>query len=199
MPSIRPWCRLRRRAGISTRRSCSIRTRTAPGALLHVLAQEMEHLRKDFEAKLARDAFKEGQIDKLHTEVQSYKTGLLLKIQRPYIMGLVQLHDGLGRLMEHMGNSPEKQYTMEEAVSLLRGFQEDVELLMEQNAIRPFHEQGEVFVPARQTSLQTVPASAPDEVGHIARRVRPGFEQEEIVVQKERVCVYGPPAGPPRH
>ncbi len=183
---------LRRRIGASLRRARPVRPCTRLEAAVRSLARETEELRTAVETGQARERFLERQIDKLHAEVQAHKTGLLQKLQRPYVMGLVQLHDGLGRVAEHLNAVPDKVYSADEAAALLTGFQEDVELLLEQNAVRMFREPGEIFVPARQTSLQTVPTQDPADIGRIARKVRPGFETEETVVRKELVCVYGP-------
>ncbi len=183
---------LRRRTGSLLRRIRPVRSCTNLEAAVHSLMKKTEELCTAVENGQTRERFLEQQIDKLHAEVQVHKTGLLQKLQRPYVMGLVQLHDGLGRVAEHLRAASDKTYTTDEAATLLTGFQEDVELLLEQNSVRLFREPGDAFVPARQTSLQTVPASTPSDIGRIARKLRPGFELEETVVRKELVCVYGP-------
>ena len=147
-------------------------------------------LERRFEETFARDTVREQHLTKLHDEVQEYKRGLLHNVQRPYLMGLIQLHDGLGRTVEHLLAHAERTFSAHEAAELLHDFRDDLELLMQHNALEPFQEPGSTFAPARQTSLKTVPTDDPALAGQVAARLRPGFEQQGHVVQKERVTVY---------
>ena len=45
-----------------------------------------------FNQKLAFDTFKEKQIDRLHEELQGYKSDLLLKATQPLIAAIIKLH-----------------------------------------------------------------------------------------------------------
>lgn len=147
-------------------------------------------LERRFEETFARDTVREQLFTKLHDEVQEHKRGLLLALQRPYIMGLVQLHDAVGRTVEHVLAKGEQVFSAQEAAQLLQDFQDDVELLMQHNAIEAFQEPGTAFAPARQTSLKIVPTEDPELAGQVASRLRPGFAQQDVIVQKERVTVY---------
>lgn len=147
-------------------------------------------LERRFEETFARDTVREQLFTKLHDEVQEHKRGLLLALQRPYIMGLVQLHDALGRTVEHVLGKSGQTFSAEEAAQLLQDFRDDVELLMQHNAIEAFQEPGTAFAPARQTSLKTIPTDDPALAGQVASRLRPGFAQQDVIVQKERVTVY---------
>lgn len=154
------------------------------------LLERLDALAQAFEDAFAHNTFKEVHITKLHDELQQYKSGLLNTVQRPYITALIQMHDALGRSIEHLGTTPERVYSTAEAAQLLQDFRDDVELALEHNAIEPFHEPGDVFVPTRQTSLKTRPTDQAHHAGQVAARLRPGFEQQGCVVQKERVIVY---------
>ena len=62
--------------------------------------------------------------------------------------------------------------------------------VLERNGVRPFEASGEDFDPQRQTAARRVETADPEQVGRIADRIRPGFKQGTVVLQKERVAVY---------
>lgn len=149
-----------------------------------------------FESRLAYDHHKDQQIDRLHDELQEHKKDLLARTSRPWIHGLIRLHDDLGRTTDALGEKPPEELTTERFFKTLAGFGEDLVLLLERNGVHPFEAPGEDFDPRRQTTVHRVETDDPERVGRIAARVRPGFEQGTAVVQKERVAVYvaAPPA-----
>ncbi len=143
-----------------------------------------------FEDKLAYDEAKERQITRLHEELQGYKSDLIAKTKQPLIQGLVRLHDDLGRVVESLRKRPAEELTPDRFFRSLRGFEDDVELLLAQHGVEPYEMSGEAFEPQRQTALRTQPTEDPARAGTIAARLRPGFEQGDTVLQKERVAVY---------
>jgi len=153
-------------------------------------------LHDSFEEKLAFDRFKEGQITRLHEELQSYKSDLIGRLQQPFIRGLVRLHDDLGKTVAALTRRPSEEQTPQRFFNALDGFAEDLELLLGQHGIEGFENPGESFDPRRQTALRTEPTRDPAKVGTVAGRLRPGFEQGEKLLQKERVAVYALDAVP---
>ncbi len=158
--------------------------------LRQLLEESSGTLLRAFEDKLAFDSSKDKQIDALHDELQKHKRGLLAKMIRPLLVGLVRLHDDLGRMVEDLRREPPEELTPERFYDVLEGFQDDVEIVLEENGVSIFLEPGERFEPRRQTSRRTVESDDEQRIGTIARRVRPGFEQDETLLQKERVDVY---------
>lgn len=158
--------------------------------LRQYVGESSRALRKAFADKLALDRHKEQQIDALHAELQEHKRGLLARATRPLLSGLVRLHDSLGRMAEDLRQEPSEELTPERFFGILEGFQDDVEIVLDDSGVSLFLEPCERFEPRRQTSRRTVETDDENRVGTIAHRVRPGFEQEETVLQKERVDVY---------
>jgi molecular chaperone GrpE len=154
------------------------------------LASGLASLLEAFESKLAYDGHKNQQIDRLHDELQEHKKDLLARTTRPWIHGLIRLHDDLGRTTDALGEKPPEELTTERFFKTLAGFGDDLVLLLERNGVHPFEAPGEDFDPRRQTTVRRVETDEPERVGRIAERVRPGFEQGAVVVQKERVAVY---------
>ncbi len=159
-------------------------------ALGHRVEKGSQTLLKAFEDKMAFDRHKEQQIDALHDELQEHKRDLLARATRPLLSGLVRLHDSLGRMVEDLRHESPEELTPERFFGILEGFQDDVEIVLEDNGVSLFLEPCERFEPRRQTSRRTVETDDEDRVGRIAHRARPGFEQEETLLQKERVDVY---------
>jgi molecular chaperone GrpE len=145
--------------------------------------------------QLALDHFREQQIDRLHQELQGYKTDLLRRAIRPLLLGLIRLHDNLGKVQDSLRQVPPAELRPERITGFLDGFRGDLELLLEEHEVLRFETAGERFDPHRQTAARTVPAADPGSVGHVAERLRPGFAQGEAMLQKERVAVYVAAAG----
>jgi len=161
-------------------------------------ALHLERLGEDLDRGLAeirtalerRIAHKDDQIDRLHRELQGYKTQMIERIKEPLLQGLVRLHDDLGKVVGSLRELPAEELTPRRVFSTFEGFEDDIELLLGQHGLERFEAPGEVFDPRRQTALRTEPAPEPERVGHLAARLRPGFEQGETLFQKERVAVY---------
>jgi|SRR6185295_5605892 len=154
------------------------------------VAAGLAELLQEIREKAAIDRFREEQIDRLHAELQTYKNDLVSKQARLLIQGIVRLHDDLGRSVTTLRQKPPEELTPETLFRQLADFQEDIELLLGQHGVERFEAPGEEFDPRRQTVTRTVPTEDPGRVGRISERVRPGFEQGETIVQKERVAVY---------
>lgn len=159
-------------------------------ALLRKLDEGFAGLERAFENKLAYDAHKEQQIDALHRELQEHKRGLLGRAVRPLLTGMVRLHDNLGRKADEWRDFDSAEPTFEQGARALEEFQDDLEIVLEENGVDLFRVPSERFEPRRQTAIRTLETSDPEKVGRIARRLRPGFERDGQLVQKERVEVW---------
>jgi molecular chaperone GrpE (heat shock protein) len=146
-------------------------------------------IRGDFEDKLAYDASKQLQVDRLHSELQEARQDQIKRATHPYIQGVIQLYDILDRQIRALKKKPEK-LTPERYFSLLEDLQEDIVVLLERYGVVAFQETGETFNPRRQSAHKKVPAANDEIVGSIVESIRPGFEQGEEILIKERVSVY---------
>ena len=108
---------------------------------------------------------------------------------------MIRLHDNLGKVAASLRQKPAEELTPERFFKLLEGFQDDVEMLLDQHGVEKFEAGGEEFDPRRQTASFNVPTGDPARVGRIAERLRPGFEQGEALLQKERVAVFAATSG----
>lgn len=159
-------------------------------ALETQLEKGMQALETAFADRLSYDSTKDIHIARLHDELQQYKNDLLMKTARPYITGLVRLHDDLGKTVDSLQVAEDGAIARDRCCDIIRGFQDDIELLLEDNGLLSYREPGDKFDPKRQTCVRTVPSTDPELVGRVVKRLRMGVERDGIVIQKERVTVY---------
>jgi molecular chaperone GrpE len=143
-----------------------------------------------FDRKLAFDAGKEKQIDRLHEELQGYRADLVTKAIRPVLQSLIRLHDSFGKILEALDHEDREQLTPERLIGLMRGFREDVELTLEENGVNAFESETETFDPRRQRAMRRTETTEPERFGKVAARLLPGFAQGDTLIEKERVAVY---------
>ena len=150
----------------------------------------------EFRGKLAYDATKQEQVDRLHAELQGHRADLVGKAVKPLLLGLVRLHDDVGKVLGALREKPEADLTPALLLRHIAEIQDDVALLLGQHGAETFTVMGDAFDPRRQTAARMVPTDDAARVGGVAARVRPGFEIGDAVLQKERVAVYtaAPPA-----
>jgi len=163
---------------------------SALGQLQETVTAGLADLLQQLRDKLTYDRFKEEQIARLHEELQAYKSDLVAKPVRQLVQGLIRMHDDLGKMAAALRQKPAEELTPERFFQQFADFQDDLELLLGQNGVERFQAPGDVFDPRRQTSIRMVPIDDPTRVGRIVERLRPGFEQGETLLQKERVAVY---------
>ena len=145
---------------------------------------------KELGAKWALDKFKEDLITRLHEELQAYKTDLVYQSARQLLLGLIRLHDDLGKTMALLKRRPVEELTPERFFQEFSAFQDDIELLLGQHGVESFTVVEEEFDPLRQAALRTLPTSEPGKIGSVSERLRPGFERGGTLLQKERVAVF---------
>lgn len=143
-----------------------------------------------FESKLAYDASKQLQIDRLHEELQQHRSDLAARAARPLVHGIIRLHDDIGKLLSALQGKPIDELSPERFFALLEGLQEDVEILLGQNGVAAYRDPVGPFDPTRQRVLRKIRTSDEALAGIVAESIRPGFEQGTEIIEKERVAIY---------
>lgn len=164
------------------------------GALgVSTVSTEIKHavatLLAAFNDKILYDAGKDRQIERLHAELQDCRGDAIGKLVRPVFLRVIRLHSDLSRIIETVRQSDEL-LPPEKAARALGSFREDIEDLLADYGVSAFREADETFSPRRQTAVATVATDDPDLKGRIAERLRPGFEQGNLLLEKERVTVF---------
>jgi len=150
----------------------------------------LDALKLLFEREQRAEAARERVVDRLHAELQEYKQDLLLKVQRPIFIDLIQLHDDIGKMIEaHAAEDAEAQRK-----GMLRGVLESIQTAIEdilyRQGVEPFVREGNDFDPRRQRAVATVPTDDPGASKTVAARLRRGFQAADKVIRPEIVTVY---------
>ncbi|WGJ16512.1 nucleotide exchange factor GrpE [Methylocapsa sp. D3K7] len=144
-----------------------------------------------FNQKLAFDNFKEKQIDRLHEELQGYKSDLLLKAAQPLIAAMIKLHAGAGRLIIGISQEDPTKLTAERIIGFFDNFRDEIADILAARGVEMFLTAvGEQFDVRRQSSVGTVETSNLALAGRVAETAQPGFELGSTVLSKEKVKIY---------
>lgn len=146
-----------------------------------------------FDKKLLYDESKERQINRLHQELQGYKSDLVRQAVLPLVKEIIEFHAEIGRLIPEMRNKTEDEFPRDQIFKRMEQLQEDVELLLEHHDVEAYRaEPGIVFDPRLHTMLRTntIPTDDPGLSGIVKDCTHPGFRYGERIVEKARVVVY---------
>ena len=165
-------------------------THVAVSLLTEKLEAGVAQILEIFEQKLAYDNTKQQQIDRLHAELQEHRADLIARTNRPLVNGLIRLHDDVGKLIDNFKRQPDQEVDPARFFKAFENVQDDIEILLDQNGVVSFSEQGERLDPRRQHVSTQIKTSDEQLIGMIAGRLRKGFEQADDLIRKERVSVY---------
>jgi molecular chaperone GrpE len=151
------------------------------------LDQRLVSLQTLFEREIRAEATRERIVDRLHAELQEYKHDLLLKVQRPIFVDLIQLHDDLGKMIEAQ---PPDAADREALRGTLESIRTAIEDILYRQGVEPFRLESDEFDPRRQRAVSTVPTEEQELNKCIAGRLRPGFQSGDKIIRPELVSVY---------
>ncbi len=152
------------------------------------LDQRLTALQALFEREIRAEATRERIVDRLHAELQEYKQDLLLKVQRPIFIDLIQLHDDIGKMIDAQpAQDPDGATAVRGTLDSIRTAIEDI---LYRQGVEPFRLEGEEFDPRRQRAVSTVPSEDPQRNKTIAGRLRPGFQAGDKLIRPEIVSVH---------
>jgi molecular chaperone GrpE len=154
------------------------------------LGRQLDAIQAILEREARAEATRERVVDRLHAELQEYKQDLLLKVQRPIFVDLIQLHDDIGKMIEAR--------LVDEAgadrAGAIRGVLESIRVAIEdilyRQGVEPFAAEEDAFDPRRQRAVATVATDDPARNKTIAARLRKGFQAGDKLIRPEIVSVY---------
>ena len=155
-------------------------------------ASESNALRSTFEREVRTEAGRERILDRLHAELQEYKQDLLLKIQRPIFLDLIQLHDDVGKMAAaRAGAESQPDVPGTDALrNLLESIQTAIEDILYRQGVEPFSLETGEFDAKRQRAASTTPTDRAALNKTVAARIRKGFVAGEKLIRPELVSVY---------
>jgi molecular chaperone GrpE len=172
----------------------------AIGVLSERLSRQLEAIQSILEREARAEANRERVIDRLHAELQEYKQDLLLKVQRPIFVDLIQLHDDIGKMIEARPAGDAEPDRAVAIQGILESIRVAIEDILYRQGVEPFAAEGDAFDPRRQRAVATVATDVPARNKTIAARLRKGFLAGEKLIRPEIVSVYtfhSPPAVDP--
>jgi len=165
------------------------------------LGKRLDLLRSIFERELRAEETRERVIDRLHAELQEYKQDLLLKVQRPIFIDLIQLHDDIGKMIASRAPSPAGGEEIAGFGGVLESIQTAIEDILYRQGVEPFSVEAAEFDPRRQRAISTQATDEPALNRTVATRLRKGFQAGEKLIRPEVVTVFTlrqpPPAASP--
>ena len=163
------------------------------------LSQQLDAIQAILEREARAEATRERVIDRLHAELQEYKQDLLLKVQRPIFVDLIQLHDDIGKMIEARSASDAEPDRAAALRGILESIQVAIEDILYRQGVEPFTVEGDPFDPRRQRAVATAATDEPARNKTIAARLRKGFQAGDKLIRPEIVSVYTlrPPPDPP--
>jgi molecular chaperone GrpE len=154
------------------------------------LAQRLDAIQSVLEREARAEATRERVVDRLHAELQEYKQDLLLKVQRPIFIDLIQLHDDIGKMIEARTVVDGDADRVAAVRGLLESIQVAIEDILYRQGVEPFAAEGDAFDPRRQRAVATAPTDDPARNKSIAARLRKGFQAGDRIIRPELVSVY---------
>jgi molecular chaperone GrpE len=143
-----------------------------------------------FEREQRAEAARERVVDRLHAELQEYKHDLLLKVQRPIFIDLIQLHDDIGKIIAAQPAADADAQRALGVRGVLESIQTGIEDILYRQGVEPFMRDGIDFDPRRQRAVSTVPTDDPAIAKTVAARLRKGFQAGDKLIRPEIVTVY---------
>jgi len=154
------------------------------------LSNKLDEMLLLFKDKILYDITKEKQIDKLHSELQTYKQDVVFKATKPLINSVIYIYDDIDKMIQRYTNKPE-ELDLKKMMNILETLKEDIEILLEENGITQFSEEFKTkFDPKTQQLIKKIPIGNKEQVGEVVEKIRPGFENVTEIIRKERVAVY---------
>jgi molecular chaperone GrpE len=154
------------------------------------LDRRLDALQMLFEREQRAEAARERVVDRLHTELQEYKQDLLLKVQRPIFIDLIQLHDDIGKMIEAQPAGDAEAQRALAVRGVLESIQTGIEDILYRQGVEPFLRDGNDFDPRRQRAVSTITTDDPALAKTVAARLRKGFQAGDKVIRPEIVTVY---------
>jgi molecular chaperone GrpE len=162
----------------------------ALSALREDLGRRIDGLRSTFERELRGEASRERIVDRLHAELQDYKQDLLLKVQRPIFIDLIQLHDDVGKMIATRAPAEPPGSGITAFRGLLESIQTAIEDILYRQGVEPFSLETCEFDPKRQRAISTAPTEDSGLNKTVAARIRKGFVAGEKLIRPELVSVF---------
>jgi molecular chaperone GrpE len=150
------------------------------------LSEKLQSLETLFSRRLSYDAGKEKILDKLHAELQDYKSDIYAKLTRPIFYDIAVVLDDIRKIRS--GLDTEKQ---SDSDALVASIAESLVFLLDKYEVLPYaSEPGTKYDATKQRMVRTKGTSDPTQVGLIAESISDGYLQNDQVIYPEKIVAY---------
>lgn len=163
---------------------------TAVIANLGELTVQQQALRQLFENRLRSDEVQAKALERLHDELQQYKTNFVRQSLTPVLKEVIFCHDFVVQQAERVGQPEASAETAQRALDAVRQMLVDLLFKFDVEPYRNEPGAGGSFDPRTQQCLKTLPTEQPDLDKRIAQQGACGFRTEETILRRELVTVY---------
>ena len=145
---------------------------------------------KEFKDKIRYDAAKERHFDKLHQELEWYRSDVFQRASRPLVLGMIALHGDVGMLVSAWRKKGE-DLPLDVWLARFEDLCTDIELLLDDHGVTAYRgDVGKPFDGKLQTIVENFATASERKHGTVKESRRSGFEQEGRILVKERVAVF---------
>lgn len=159
--------------------------------LSEISAQQLE-LRQIFENRLRSDEIQGKALERLHDELQQYKTNFVRQSLTPLLKEVIFCHDFVLQQTDRL-NQPGSENRADTAQKSLDAVRQMLVDLLFKFDVEPYRNEagtGSPFEPRTQQCLKTLPTDQPDLDKRIAQQGACGFRAGETILRREQVMVY---------
>lgn len=157
---------------------------------LRNISKRIDQLTTHFEDKIKYDEHKNKIINDLHSQLQSFRDGIIKKHMLSMIMDIIKIVDDTRKFKSHYESSAQQANTTEKLLDFLDQITLDLEELFSLHGIYPFTCTSRAFDSSRQRIIKKIATSDIAENKLLAKSLRPGYEWEGKVIRPEMVSIY---------
>jgi len=165
------------------------------------VASELDTLKGDISAlreltesislKLDNNQHREGLIDRLHAENQSYKSDMYRKLLMPLVNEIIFIIDNYTQLGRSYADKNISEIDTEKLLKQFGGIVEDLENALYKNGIEAYEAgEGSAVDFTKQKVIKTVSTDNPEKDKTVCSRLKKGFIMEEKIIRQEQVSCY---------
>ncbi|MBF0101185.1 MAG: nucleotide exchange factor GrpE [Desulfobacterales bacterium] len=154
------------------------------------LSQQINQLHDVIYEKITKDSFKEKLIDKLHQELEQYKSDAVKKQFQSTIGDFIKIIDDIKKLVNYYKNLSVSEIDPSKILNQLERLPQDIEDILSFQGIEVFTIDAPFFDPSKQRILKKIKTTDPSMDKKIAESVYPGYQWDEKIIRPEIVSVY---------
>jgi molecular chaperone GrpE (heat shock protein) len=153
------------------------------------LASKQDELKNLFESRLQADEVQSKALERLHDQLQDYKSNFIRQALLPLLKEIIFCFDFVADVLNQSDASP----SAANAETLAKAFPHVKQMLLDilfKNDVEPYRSESEEFDRKTQQCIKTVPTDQESQDKKIASRGVIGFRLGEAIIRKEQVTVY---------